>query len=80
MSLVPPEHSNDEVELKQAAANFRKQFGGGMVPFDTAYQQARNEGFTIAESQMTGAVALIESFVSFAAASTPTSEGDDGTT
>lgn len=50
---------------KGAAGAFRRQFGGGMIPFDNAYRDCKREGRTTAEAQAAGGYALIESFIEF---------------
>lgn len=72
-----PVAADERERLKAAANEFRRQFGGGMVPFDTAYSDGRTEGLTVAEAQMAGAAELIDSFIAFAASRPPVAAEPD---
>ena len=49
--------------LEDERAAWGKQFGGGMIPFDDAYWEARDSGATIAEAQRVGVGAVLDEFV-----------------
>lgn len=49
--------------LDQERAAWSRRFGGGMIPFDNAYEGSRRSGHTIAECQRVGVNALLDAFV-----------------
>lgn len=46
--------------LRERLAEYEKEFGGGMTPFDNAYFAARARGATDAEAQQEGCNALLK--------------------
>lgn len=48
--------------LDEIREEWRGRFGGGMVPFDDAYWQAKREGRTTAEAQMAGVYAVLNRY------------------
>jgi hypothetical protein len=52
-----------QVTLREFIARWRAGFGGGMVPFDTAYFAARREGKSEADASQLGVAALLEAIV-----------------
>jgi hypothetical protein len=53
--------------LQAALAEWKESFGGGMIPFDFAYQDCYSGGGSIAQAQIAGGHALLESFVEYVA-------------
>lgn len=48
---------------RELLEDWKRRFGGGMLPFDFAYQESREARGTDAEAQQAGAYALLEAFV-----------------
>lgn len=51
------------ITLPEFLQSYKQSFGGGMIPFDTAYHKALNEGHTVAMAQTAGVHAILKAFV-----------------
>lgn len=51
-------------DLREYAIRWKESFGGGMIPFDTAYWRVRaDDDKSIADAQLEGGHALLDAFV-----------------
>lgn len=60
MPKPSPQPSTGVEPSAEAIKRWRDQFGGGMVPFDTAYFKALSAGATPADAQTAGVIAVFE--------------------
>lgn len=52
-------HAVTRAQVEAIVGRWRARFGGGMLPFDEAYREARRRGRVIAEAQRDGVEAVL---------------------